>query len=59
MEELHLEHLSDSHTLLASLFRDVINPEFLQRQLLDWNAEFEYAFIDAAVVRSTAISREV
>jgi EKC/KEOPS complex subunit CGI121/TPRKB len=58
MEELHVEHLSDSHTLLASLFRDVINSEFLQRQLLDGNTEFEYACIDASMVRPTAISRE-
>lgn len=56
MEELHLEHIPESHTLLVALFQDVTNSRFLQRQLLDANAEFEYAFIDATVVWAKALT---
>ena len=50
LQTLNLEHLPSSHTIHIALFRDIKNAAFLQRQLLDGNREFEYAFIDAGVV---------
>ena len=52
MESISLPHLSD-RPLQIGLFKDVKNTQFLRQQLLDGNAEFEYAFLDA----STLISR--
>lgn len=51
LQSIHLEHLPASHVLHVTLFRSVSNAAFLQQQLLDGNSEFEYAFIDASVVR--------
>jgi EKC/KEOPS complex subunit CGI121/TPRKB len=50
LQSIHLEHLPPSHMLHISLFHSVSNAAFLHQQLLDGNAEFEYAFIDASVV---------
>jgi EKC/KEOPS complex subunit CGI121/TPRKB len=35
----------------VALYRDVQNAAFLRQQLLSGNKEFEYAFIDASMVR--------
>ncbi|KAI1205664.1 uncharacterized protein F4807DRAFT_278703 [Annulohypoxylon truncatum] len=52
LETIHLEHVPSTHTVHISLFKDVTNAEFLQKQLLSRNSEFEYAFIDATSVIS-------
>ncbi|KAI1454680.1 hypothetical protein F4805DRAFT_469204 [Annulohypoxylon moriforme] len=52
LETIHLEHVPSSHTVHIGLFKDVTNAEFLQKQLLSRNSEFEYAFIDATSVVS-------
>lgn len=48
LEEIRLEHVPDTHRIYLGLFRDVINVDFLQSQLLARNGDFEYAFIDAS-----------
>jgi hypothetical protein len=52
LQSIRLEHLPASHVLHVALFHSVSNASFLHQQLLDGNAEFEYAFIDASVVRA-------
>ncbi|XDG08875.1 hypothetical protein ABKA04_008490 [Annulohypoxylon sp. FPYF3050] len=47
LETIHLEHVPSTHTVHVGLFKDVTNADFLQKQLLSRNSEFEYAFIDA------------
>ena len=37
--------------LFVALYTDVENASFLKDQLLAGNADFEYAFIDASMVR--------
>lgn len=49
---VNLEHTPLELPIHISLFRDVENSAFLKQQLLDGNEEFEYAFIDASVVRT-------
>ncbi|KAI3152219.1 hypothetical protein CBS147325_2022 [Penicillium roqueforti] len=53
-----LETISVAHLPLmpvhVALYRDVQNAAFLKGQLLDGQAEFEYAFIDASMVLSRA-----
>ena len=51
METTILPHLPE-HPLQIGLFTDVQNTAFLRQQLLDGNVEFEYAFLDAAVLLS-------
>ena len=51
LETVTLEHLPASLAVHVALFRDVDNPDFLHQQLLSRNAAFEYAFVDASVVR--------
>lgn len=51
METIILPHLPH-HPLHVCLFRDVHNAAFLRQQLLDGNASFEYAFLDASVLLS-------
>ncbi len=51
LETVALEHLPASHAVHVALFRDVENAAALHQQLLARNADFEYAFIDASVVR--------
>ena len=50
METIKLEHVPDHYVLHVALFRNVQNADFLHKQLLARNTEFEYAFIDASVV---------
>ena len=49
MESITLPHLLQ-HPLRVCLFKNVKNAPFLRRQLLEGNAEFEYAFLDARVL---------
>lgn len=51
LETLSLEHLPKRYQVHLALFHDVKNAEFLQKQLLEGNTEFEYAFLDASMVR--------
>lgn len=52
METVQLPHLPPSLSLHIGLFQDVENASFLRQQLLDGNTDFEYAFLDAAVLLS-------
>ncbi|KAI0881612.1 uncharacterized protein GGS22DRAFT_172562 [Annulohypoxylon maeteangense] len=52
LETIHLEHVPSTHTVHIGLFKNVTNADFLQKQLLSRNSEFEYAFIDATSVVS-------
>lgn len=52
LETVSLEHVPSSYAVYLTLFRDIQNAAFLQQQLLDRNADFEYAFVDASVVRT-------
>jgi EKC/KEOPS complex subunit CGI121/TPRKB len=52
MELVDLPHLQPAHRLHLAYFADVGNSAFLRRQLLEGNAEFEYAFLDAALLLS-------
>lgn len=51
MESVTLEHVPESHTLHLALFKDVQNAAALHAQLIARNPEFEYALIDASIVR--------
>jgi hypothetical protein len=51
LQTVQLEHLPPTHAIHISLYRNVTNAAFLQQQLLAGNTDFEYAFIDAGVVR--------
>ena len=51
LETLGLEHLPVPHRVHLALFRDVQNAVFLHEQLLARNTDFEYALIDASIVR--------
>lgn len=50
LETVVLDHLPSRYTVHLALFRGVQNASFLHGQLLSRNAEFEYGFVDAAVV---------
>lgn len=52
LETLKLEHLPSEHEILLGFYRNVQNASFLHQQLLARNSQFEYAFIDASVVRT-------
>ncbi|KAI1812576.1 hypothetical protein GGS20DRAFT_578230 [Poronia punctata] len=52
LQTIPLEHIPPTHTVHIALFKDVTNADFLHRQLLARNSEFEYAFIDAEVITS-------
>jgi EKC/KEOPS complex subunit CGI121/TPRKB len=52
LEKLELEHVPPTYQVYGALFRDVTNTDFLHKQLLSRNSEFEYAFIDASSVIS-------
>jgi hypothetical protein len=45
----HLPHYPD-YPIYVALFKNVTNAEFLRGQLLAANQEFDYAFLDAAMV---------
>lgn len=51
LETLALEHVPAQYAVHVALFQDVRNADFLHKQLLARNAAFEYAFIDASIVR--------
>jgi len=51
LTHLLLAHLPPSIEIYAALFTSVTNTAFLRQQLLEGNAEFEYAFLDAKSVR--------
>jgi EKC/KEOPS complex subunit CGI121/TPRKB len=46
-----IEHLPPGHDVHVALFHSVTNAAFLHAQLLAGNTDFEYALIDASVVR--------
>jgi EKC/KEOPS complex subunit CGI121/TPRKB len=51
LETVQLEHLPPGYSISLALFQHVKNSAFLHEQLLAGNTEFEYALIDASVVR--------
>lgn len=51
LETLDIPHLPESRSVYVALYRDVQNAAILRQQLLSGNKEFEYAFIDASMVR--------
>ena len=51
LQAVNLAHLPAENILYIALFKNVSNAEFLRQQLLNGNADFEYAFIDAKMVR--------
>jgi hypothetical protein len=52
LETINIPHLPASLPVHVALYRNVQNSAFLRQQLLAGNAEFEYAFIDASLVRA-------
>ncbi|PFH62169.1 hypothetical protein XA68_14838 [Ophiocordyceps unilateralis] len=52
LEIVSLDHVPAKFAIHVALFHNVRNAAFLQRQLLDRNAEFEYAFVDASIILS-------
>lgn len=53
VQTIQLSHL-EGYPVHVGLFEDVQNAAFLRQQLLDGNAEFEYAFLDATTVREVS-----
>ncbi|KAA8892945.1 protein cgi121 [Sphaerosporella brunnea] len=54
LQTLHLEHIPQPHAVHIFAFKDVSNASYLREQLLAGNSDFEYAFIDASALVSTA-----
>jgi EKC/KEOPS complex subunit CGI121/TPRKB len=52
LETIHLAHIPPHLPIYVTLYHSVQNAAFLRQQLLAGNSEFEYAFIDANMVRS-------
>jgi EKC/KEOPS complex subunit CGI121/TPRKB len=52
IETVALDHLPASYAVHLAFFRNVSNAAFLHSQLLAHNSDFEYAFIDASIVRT-------
>jgi EKC/KEOPS complex subunit CGI121/TPRKB len=52
IETVSLDHLPASYAVHLAFFRNVSNAAFLHSQLLAHNSDFEYAFIDASIVRA-------
>ena len=50
LETIQLSHIPPHHPLYVTLYQSLKNAPFLRQQLLDGNADFEYAFIDASIV---------
>ena len=48
---VNLAHIPQDYTVHIALFSPITNASFLHQQLLAGNTEFEYAFIDASIVR--------
>jgi EKC/KEOPS complex subunit CGI121/TPRKB len=53
LQTIHLSHMPPELALHVAFYRDVKNAPFLKQQLLDGNAHFEYAFIDASMILTT------
>ncbi|CAG8979619.1 hypothetical protein HYALB_00012597 [Hymenoscyphus albidus] len=53
LQTFTLEHLPPGYVMHVAVYENVRNAGFLQKQLLDGNEGFEYAFVDAGVVLST------
>ena len=51
LQTLHLAHLPPDLAVHIALYTDLQNASFLRDQLLKGNPDFEYALIDASVVR--------
>lgn len=51
LETVHLSHLPQNTPVHIALYRDIKNASFLREQLISGNTDFQYAFIDASVVR--------
>jgi EKC/KEOPS complex subunit CGI121/TPRKB len=54
LQTIHLSHMPPELAVHVALYHDVKNAAFLKQQLLDGNADFEYAFIDASMILTTA-----
>ena len=54
VETIHISHMPPELALFVALYTAVENASFLKDQLLAGNADFEYAFIDASMVRLPA-----
>lgn len=50
LDTMELEHLPPGYDIHVALFQNLKNAQFLQKQLLEGNTDFEYALIDAGVV---------
>lgn len=55
VETINLPHLPPTLFIHAALYRNVQNAAFLRQQLLAGNGDFEYALIDASMVRRTTL----
>ena len=57
MQTLHLSHLPFELAIHVALYCNLENAAFLRQQLLAGNQDFEYAFIDASMVRRPSLVR--
>lgn len=57
LETINFPHFLSELPIHVALYRNVENAAFLRQQLLTGNAEFEYALIDASMVRACLIYR--
>ena len=55
LQTLNLAHLPPDLAVHIALYADVQNAPFLRDQLLQGNPDFEYALIDATVVRKPCL----
>jgi EKC/KEOPS complex subunit CGI121/TPRKB len=53
LETIHVSHLP--LPVHIGLYKDLRNAPSLRKELLSQNSDFEYAFIDATMVRETII----
>jgi EKC/KEOPS complex subunit CGI121/TPRKB len=51
VQTLHLPHTPPNLAIHVALYKDVQNAASLKQRLLAGDAQFEYAFIDASMVR--------
>lgn len=58
IETIPIDHVPADHTVHVAFFKDIQNSAFLHSQLLARNPDFEYALIDASVVRITPFDAE-
>ena len=58
VETITIPHAAE-HPVYAALYDSVENASFLRQQLLAGNVEFEYAFLDASMVRRTLLQRRM